>query len=359
MAITAKQGGGRQYPALDSMRMVAAVLVITVHTQPLSSINPLADTILTGIIARLAVPFFFMCSGYFFVKGLPQNAQNGNHERFAKLLQFTKKTAGLYGLCILIYLPLNVYMGDFANPSLTDILRRLFLDGSVYTLWYLPAVLLGMWVVYGLYFKLGKKAGVVVAVLLYAVALGGDSYFGIVKSAKPLATLYGELLKVLAFTRNGLFMAPLFIMLGFLLAKKPALTSKTWANNRAAFVVCFCALLAEGILLELFSTPRHNSMYVFLPMASWFLFRLLAMPAAKGYPGWRNLSMWVYILHLWAIVLVRGVAKIPGLAVLVQNSVLFFVAVCMLTLPLCMGAMWLQKQITTIRHRPKIYTHNK
>ena len=63
------QTGG--YPALDAFRLIAAILVIAIHTSPLSDISSAADFILTRIIARIAVPFFFMTSGFFLFKDGP------------------------------------------------------------------------------------------------------------------------------------------------------------------------------------------------------------------------------------------------------------------------------------------------
>ena len=61
----------RAYTGIDAFRMVAALLVVAIHTAPLGDVNPTADFILTRVIARVAVPFFFMTSGFFlFGRGL-------------------------------------------------------------------------------------------------------------------------------------------------------------------------------------------------------------------------------------------------------------------------------------------------
>ena len=55
--------------SLDYFKIIAALLVIAIHTSPLTSFNVEADFVLTRIIARTAVPFFLMVTGYFL---LPQ-----------------------------------------------------------------------------------------------------------------------------------------------------------------------------------------------------------------------------------------------------------------------------------------------
>lgn len=56
-------------PVLDLCRLAAALLVITIHTAPLSDVSAGADFFLTRILARVAVPYFFMLTGYFLEKG--------------------------------------------------------------------------------------------------------------------------------------------------------------------------------------------------------------------------------------------------------------------------------------------------
>lgn len=59
-------GKYKNYTGIDFFRLIAAILIITIHTSPLASFSATGDFILTRIVARVAVPFFFMTSGFFF-----------------------------------------------------------------------------------------------------------------------------------------------------------------------------------------------------------------------------------------------------------------------------------------------------
>ena len=122
--------GSRQGPALDRFRLLAAVLVVCNHTGPLDSLSPTADFFLTRVLARLAVPFFFIVSGYFLAKG--QWKHTG---------RFLRKTLLLYLAAVALYLPLNWYNGGY---SPLEWVKKLLADGTLYHLWYFPAVLLGV-----------------------------------------------------------------------------------------------------------------------------------------------------------------------------------------------------------------------
>ena len=52
-------------PALDRFRLLAAALVVCIHTGPLESFSEAGDFWLCRIFARIAVPFFLMVSGHF------------------------------------------------------------------------------------------------------------------------------------------------------------------------------------------------------------------------------------------------------------------------------------------------------
>lgn len=50
---------------LDKFRLAGALLVVAIHTSPLTCISAEADFFLTRILARVAVPFFLMVTGQF------------------------------------------------------------------------------------------------------------------------------------------------------------------------------------------------------------------------------------------------------------------------------------------------------
>ena len=121
----------RNLGGIDFFKFIAALVVVAIHTSPLSSFSVDADFILTRVLARIAVPFFLMVTGYFL---LPQYLFEKSMDR-RPLQHFLKKTVLLYGIAIIIYLPINFYAGQFEVTSIRDFLRILFFDGTFYHLW--------------------------------------------------------------------------------------------------------------------------------------------------------------------------------------------------------------------------------
>lgn len=167
-----------------------------------------------------------------------------------------KKLCLLYGVCILLYLPVNLYAGSFTGPA--DVLRKLLVDGTFYHLWYFPATILGIVIARWLS-RLGLRVALPVAALLYLIGLGGDSYYGLVSQIPLLRTLYDGIFTLCGYTRNGLFFAPLFLLLGA--------AGRRWNQklSLAGFFLSLAAMSAEGLWLHRMDVQRHDSMYLALP----------------------------------------------------------------------------------------------
>ena len=88
----------RNLKGIEYFRIAAAFLVVAIHTSPLASYSATADFIVTRVIARVAVPFFFMATGYFVLGGV-------------NVRRSLKKLLIIYAASAALYLPVNVYAG--------------------------------------------------------------------------------------------------------------------------------------------------------------------------------------------------------------------------------------------------------
>lgn len=146
----------QSYGGLDRFRILAAVLVIAIHTSPLGSYSADADFFLTRILARVAVPFFFMVTGQFVL--CPQFFSSGSKAGSVRrpfgqcagggepraIWNYLGKLAFIYGISIALYLPLGIYAGHYRGLTLAKALQMLIFEGTFYHLWYFPACMLGV-----------------------------------------------------------------------------------------------------------------------------------------------------------------------------------------------------------------------
>lgn len=333
------------YTGIDEFRLAAALLVITIHTSPLASCSETGDFFLTRVIARVAVPFFLMASGFFLISQYARDA--------GRLWAFLKKTAVLYGISIAVYLPLNLYNGYFSGKHfLPELIKDLVFDGTMYHLWYLPASMLGAGIAWYAVRRLGFKKALIVTLGLYAAGLLGDSYYGIAEKLPILSVFYQNLFEITDYTRNGIFFAPVFLVMGGMAAEEAARgESLSLRICGAGLGVSFLLMSCEGLLLRELGIQRHDSMYLFLLPCMYFLFRLLLFRRGSRKERIRTWALLIYIIHPMMIVGVRLLAKLTGLeSLLIQNSLVHFLAVsalsvgCGILAAECCGALYGKKK---------------
>ncbi len=344
---------------LDLFRLIAALLVVAIHTAPLEDISPSLNYFLVNVLARLAVPFFLCVTGYFVLSSPDED----------KLLQCLKKTALLYVISMLLYLPLGIYAGHYEGLSSVDRIRLLLFDGTFYHLWYFPALLLGLPLSRALQ-KLPPWVSLAGAFLLYFLGLLGDSYWGLTIRLPALADVYDRFFAISSYTRCGLFFLPLFLLMGAVIRQEKKSPSPLF--DGMGFLVSFLLLTGEAFFLRYLGWQRHTSMYLALPLCLYFLLRfLLALPIRQR-PMLRRLFLWVYILHPGVIVALRLFAKITHTtSLLVENSPVQFLTVSILSILLSYctvmllnrkkqktyprGRAWCELDLAALRHNIEIF----
>lgn len=322
------------YSGIDYFRFIAALLIVAIHTSPLSSFSETGNFIFTRIVSRVSVPFFFMTSGFFLISRYTCNAE--------KLEAFIKKTTLIYGVAILLYIPINVYNGYFKMDNLLpNIIKDIVFDGTLYHLWYLPASIIGAAIAWYLVKKLNYPKALMVASVLYLIGLFGDSYYGITEKISCLNSLYTYIFQVADYTRNGIFFAPIFFILGgFIADNRPQIT---FGKSFLGFAISLALMLGEAMILHHFDLQRHDSMYVFLLPCMYFLFIVILHFKGKRLVSLRTASLIIYIIHPMMIVVIRLFSKLLHIQKLfVENSIVHYFAVCLTSVvfSVVLTAMW-------------------
>lgn len=330
MSVNIPENRISQNTMLDSFRLLAAILVVAIHTSPLSAINADADFFVTRVLARIAVPFFFMITGHYVLgKNMYCSENKGD-----KILHQLKKLLMLYGIAIVMYLPIGLYAGHYEELSLWNICKMILFDGTFYHLWYFPAVMVGIGVVWLLGRVFSLKKLIFVTGTLYVLGLLGDSYYGMVQAVPVLNNLYRVGFNISSYTRNGIFFAPLFLVLGMWMSRRDPLVKKE--INKPLFVsgllVSFFLMTVEAFLLRYFDLQRHDSMYLFLVPTMIFLYQILLGIQGKTMPMLRTATTWIYILHPAMIIVVRILARMTGVKAFIENSVLHYSVVVILSI---------------------------
>lgn len=243
--------------APDSLRAIAAVAVVALHTQPFASVSAPDDTtraiaFIINNLSRFAVPAFFIISGYFLGVSATHRSVNAAIRRaLSRLIQVFLFWSLVYGLIpkpklfilhgiqalpIKWHTTLSTIM---AEP--TDFLRH----GTTWHLWFFPALISAVLIIWGLSALRRERALLWVGLVLYVAGLLGQSY-----RVLPVGVdIHMHIM------RDGPFFSTLLVGMGYLAARQGMPQGNPWAYILAGTALQFGEMLTLGAL---FGAPQGD-----------------------------------------------------------------------------------------------------
>lgn len=210
--------------SVDVIRVVAITAVISIHTVPFAIRPDLVGSCLDAAtvvnqLARFAVPFFLIVSGYFWAHKFEEN-----RGVYAPTVKMAIRILALLVAWSLIYLlPTNIIrsfaLGHFGPIKqfywnvITVGARPLsaVLQGTKVHLWFLPGLLCGLMISAFLIRYRQQRFLTILAITLYLIGLAGKAY-----SDTPLG------FRSEFNFRNGPFFSLIFFVTGYLLKQRQA-----------------------------------------------------------------------------------------------------------------------------------------
>lgn len=305
----AKSLSVKQHNAIDLAKLICALFVVAIHVSPFGSTDQMTilswmDFFLRNCIARIAVPFFFITSGYFLFR-----KTDINNFDFSPCKAYLKKLIKLYLIWSAIYFPLGfgnaLIDGKDLLHGILNYVKNFIFSTSYSHLWYLNALIFATAVISFLLYKRVKPAHIIfIGGLFYFIGLFGQSWFGFLD---PLRTTFiWDILKsiksVISTTRDGLFDALIFVAIGMLFAYNDIRLTK----NRAGIglTISLLLLFAESFTLQYFGISRFHDTYLFIVPCALFLFAFvnnIELPDHKKYKSMRVYSSLIYFIHPWVL----------------------------------------------------------
>lgn len=247
--------------SISFFQYLFAIAVILVHSGRLTSYEPLHFG-LKSMLGRLAVPFFIVCASFFLKHSL------GNSK---KMKAYLVKIVKNYLFWSFVYLPYawlffsSLHLPVYLFPA--GILIALVYLGMCYQLWYIPAFLLGLFLVNQLVKRLGMVWTGLITFLLYCWGLI-ETYSAYLDTTSLLKGY--QLYSNLFFTaRNGLFYTPIFIYMGYYLYDH--FHAQTFRIHRwQKLALAFGLLCLEGIIIFQHQGIDKNFLFL-LPFVTVYL----------------------------------------------------------------------------------------
>jgi len=269
------------YHGIDLLKFLMALCVIAIHTDSVCHAHyPLS----IEWLIRLAVPFFFVTSGFLMARKLDAAASIDDKRHI--LNRRAKHLLRLFGLWLLIYLPISVIcFADDGTPALSAIINyivRVILFGEssyAYALWFLYSMAVCTWL---LSLSMKWRRGTVILgaifVAVYLLKFFVDKY-DLMSSLGIMS--YGVM------SGDRLLGGGIYILSGMIFFHRDKISKlPAWLGPlilTASFVLCYLqlplyqplggiALCIIGLRLSL----GGNGVWMYL----------------------RNMSMWIYYLHM-------------------------------------------------------------
>lgn len=240
----------KNYAAIDVMKFIMAIFVIALHTNPLNNVTNEFVINLYDIITSLAVPFFFLGSGFFIFN-------NSDLLEKGRLLKTFKKISKLYIVWTVIYLPITIigyiHEGKGLLKSLILFIKRVLFIGenqNSWMLWYLLSSILAIFLVYVIFYKFNKRIYtlLVVAVILFAFSLVLP-YFYDIETSNQLIIILKKVLYI--FIPNSRILTGfVYITIGIFISKN----KKIFIINSKRFVskltACMFVLIVFNLIID-------------------------------------------------------------------------------------------------------------
>ena len=175
----------KQYKTIDLAKFICAILIIVLHTAPFSNYSKALTFGFRNIITVIAVPFFFLTSGFLAFKKI-----DSFEEKKKYVFSYLKRLAVMYmvwSALYFVFVLIKWTRNGFSIYSVLEYIKDFFFEGSYSTIWFLPALFTATLLVYFLRKKLSYKAIFVTACIIYVFTLGGSSYYGLVRQMPFIA----------------------------------------------------------------------------------------------------------------------------------------------------------------------------
>lgn len=338
----------KSYYAIDIAKFISALLVICIHTGPLLDISKDANFVLVQILSRIAVPLFFIISGFLFFEKIDLRREWNDDENIQVLKKYLLRLCKIYLVWTILYLPFTYWImhsGDgISTEAILRYVRDFFFTGSFYHLWFLPALMFAVGVVYIMVSKLSIKKTLWITFLIYVLGMMGNVYPKLLADVPVIDVIWKAYTGVFVTTRNGFFFGMLFIALGAYFAKTTLYLKRPVLL--IGFLISLCLLVGECFFIrEAGFMSDLTSMYIMLIPCVSFLFLLLLrvqLRKRKIYKVLRQMSLLIYVSHIMFVNI--ALWTMPQL-----HSLLVYLLAVVASILLSYLILWLSKQFSFLK----------
>ena len=294
-----------QYYFVDIIKFLMCLCIIALHCGIHTVFDPDTQYWLEKGLFRLAVPFFFMTSGFLLGEKISK-AENDTEKIKECFVKYSKRLLLLLMVFEPISILINIIKYVCTGEGILMICMRAVRSIVFYprgALWFIQACIVAVWIVYFFYKCNSNRWIFPLSVILYSFALICNSYFFIAENS-ALGNCLSLFLKVTVSARNGVFVGFPYIYWGISVHRiydhkifKLCRSTIAWL----ALGLFYFLYLLELNIMKNFTLNDDGSLFIVLPFFT-FLLLVLCLQFKIDTENrkiilLRNLSTGMYVLH--------------------------------------------------------------
>ena len=324
-------------PFVGIYKFILALLVVAIHVEPFSGDLAFYTN---NCLARIAVPSFFVLSAYFLFDKLINNDWD------AKIFWKNQKhLAKYYGIWLLLHSPVVLTRlwetaTDIPN-YIWLVVQAVCLKGPYGALWFLPATMMAVALVYWIGKKCGPYVCLVISFPLFFFAALETEYFGLIEDIAWMEVVNNGLVAVFGWLANGLTFGFFFCSIGYYIAYTKN-KNRTIQIDMIKLVLAAILLFVETTIVRDYKLAvSYGAMLFLIPTVYYIVQILLRLPKttdsnfiAKA-RFLQNLSLLIYPMHFAIMELMEFFLR--DNKTYMSNTVLQYIVVC--TINLILGAL--------------------
>jgi len=247
---------------IDILKLFFSICVVAIHTGIFDDRNSLTQYFIFQSIFRLAVPFFFVCSGYFIGLKLFDKKEKLEGKIIIKKQLSRLKYPLIFWM--IIGLPIQIYF--LRDNSLVYIALKLTQKILFYpwnAFWYVLALIVALFIILQFYKKNKLELCFKISCFLYCFALICNNYYFVIENTF-IQSFVDKYMYIFISARNGLFVGLFFVTAGILLAKKSLSHIFDKKKNILMLIVFYSLFLLEIFFIRNKSYLDDSSLFLLI-----------------------------------------------------------------------------------------------
>ncbi len=325
-------------PLVNIAKLFFAINIVLLHYGVIDCLP--FGSLITAMVTRLAVPYFFVASGYFWSKKI--YASTDRLEQKAITSTYCKRL----GFKLLIFEPISIVLflivsilqkAPMRETCISIIQGILFYPSGA--LWYIQAVIVAVLLLVPFVSRKRIYFMVFPAFVLYFIGALGNRYHFLVDN-----TVVGYLISryddIFVTTRNGLFFGFPFVFLGCLISRFEERLLQTGRAQAikiaAAFAFSYLLCFVEYCLVNSRTGRGDNALYLsyFFVVPLLFILTARVQKTNRDTATVRNLSISIYLIHrpinIATVYIFKNILQIHSVAASTGTGILIISLICVL-----------------------------